>query len=332
MKATRGRLLSGVGTALLLVWLAPSPAASWATYPGANGRIAYWGWSGRVEPGQIFTILPDGSGVQQLTDGVDGGAGQPSWSADGQRLVFLAGGVPRDADEDQVFTMRADGGNEVRVTHDNGIDISPHFSPNGRRIVYAKDNLPVADANTPRRVSIFTIRADGTDRRRIVRHYATSPVYSPNGRRIAFDGTPNAAHKGGIWTVRPNGSHLRRLTKPSYPYYDQNLDWSPDGHHILFRRCDDNYVHICGGGPWVMRANGSYKHPIPRGGRVYSPSGDQFATWGGPGEDPPCSDIHRTPITGTGPNELVTHNCDDFDNGGPGGYAAQPSWQPIPGG
>lgn len=335
MKPIRGGLLSGV---VALVLLALSPEISWATYPGANGLIAYSLRSDSTGgDSEIFTVLPDGSGVQRLTSNTVSDF-EPSWSADGRRLVYRSGIPPIDPDF-ELFTKNATAGNRTRVTHDNGNDSSPGFSPNGRRIVYAKDGQAVTEDGRPRRVSIFKIRTDGTDRRRLVTGVVQEPTYSPNGNRIVFHGIPKGRSHGGIWTVRRDGSHLRRLTNPDGPYiYDLALDWSPDGHHILFLRCDA-FRAACD--HWLMRPNGSNKHPIPgtgeqpiqeASGTGYSPSGNRLAFWWGEGvgsDDFPCSDIYTVPTTGYD-SELVTHVCEDLNNGGPGGYAIDPSWQPIP--
>jgi Tol biopolymer transport system component len=269
VKPIRGGLLSALGVALSL--LAIPPAISWATYPGANGRIAYT-CSG------ICTILPGGSGIENPTDS----GHSASWSANGQRLVFVRAG--------DVFTMSADGGNETRVTNTSGSEGSPHFSPNGRWIGYSKQ---VGGYDTPTRESLWRVRANGADQPRLIRRYAGSPsvVYAPSGRRIAFAGRPRGRAKDGIWKVRPDGSHLSRLTNPArYGKYfnDYLVDWRPDGERILFYRCESG-IHECDGGNWVMRRDGSREHPVNR-----------------------------------------PHNCDDFNNGGIGGYASEPDWQPIP--
>jgi len=304
--------------------LALSPAISSATYPGANGRIAFAGYPGPyATDNDIYTVLPSGSAVRQLTDNSVGDF-DPSWSADGQRLAFVSIASGRY----QVFTMRADGGNRVRVTHDNGDDDSPGFSPNGRRIVYAKDHR--------RRISIFKIRTDGTDKRLLFQGgYVTSPRYSPNGKRIVFEGIPKhrQSHGYAIWTIHSDGSHLRRLTDPGDSHYDfdEYPDWSPDGSHIAFFRCIES-THSCDGDIYLMRSDGFYEHAINRvsgeNPPAFSPGGGRIALTGYFSEEL-CSDIYTIPLTGS-PSHLVTHNCEDINNGGPGGFAAQPSWQPIP--
>ena len=337
MTLVRGGLLAPLGAVVAL--LVAFPSSTSATYPGANGRIAYSFRSHAIGADyEIFTVLPDGSGVQRLTDNTVSDF-EPTWSADGRRLVYRSGIPPSDPDG-ELFIKNATGGKRTRVTHDNGNDTSPSFSPNGRRIVYAKDSQAVTPDGWPRRVSIFKIRSDGTDRRRLVTGVVKEPTYSPNGNRIVFHGLPKGRSHGGIWTVRRDGSHLRRLTDPDGPYiYDLALDWSPDGSHILFLRCDP-FRAACD--HWLMQPNGSYKHPLPgtreqpiqeASGTGFSPSGDRLAFWWGEGvgsDNFSCSDIYTVPTSGHA-SELLTHVCEDLNNGGPGGFAIDPSWQPIPG-
>jgi Tol biopolymer transport system component len=328
VKPIRGGLAWGLGVALLLAIL---PATSWATYPGANGRIAYTGFPASSRDGDIFSILPNGSGLLQLTDNsLD--EGDASWSANGHDITYIRA-VPGRY---QVFKMDADGQDQVQVTHDNGIDDGPQFSPNGRRIIYSKDNLPTADRHNPRRVSIFTIRPDGTDKRLLVHGgYATWPEYSPDGKRIVFVGSPEGRHADGIWTIDSDGSRPHRLTNPAADHpgqyiYDEYPDWSPDGRHIAFLRCNGEYsIHGCGGDVYLIRADGSYEHPIKaisgENPPAFSPRGNRIALTAFQ-NDGDCGDIYTISLSGSD-RRAITHNCDDP---GQGAVAAKPNWQPIP--
>jgi Tol biopolymer transport system component len=64
---------------------------------------------------------------------------------------------------------------------------------------------------------------------------------------------------GDIFTIRPDGRELRRLTfVQAHGQADYRPDYSPDGTKIVFN-------HIAGDGSisaWVMRADGSRKHRI----------------------------------------------------------------------
>jgi hypothetical protein len=89
----RGVLGAGLTVAALLVVAAPARA----TFPGANGVIAYELRAFQDDPDgpgdfvapDLWTIRAGGGGARALT--VDGATGQPAWSPDGRQIV-LGGG------------------------------------------------------------------------------------------------------------------------------------------------------------------------------------------------------------------------------------------------
>jgi TolB protein len=296
------------------------PAIAGAAFPGANGRIAY------VEPElttyDLFTVLPDGSGTERLTnDGVSDL--QPSWSASGHRLVYLHG-------RHRVFTIGAHGRNPTPVTDEKGMLRSPHFSRSGSRIIYARRLFGKS--------WIFTVRSDGTDRQRVVTgDYLDSPSYSPTGKRIVFAGTPKGK-RWGLWTIEPDGSDLRRLTrKGGNRNYDDFPEWAPDGRHVLFVRCDtEASQRACDGNLSLIRLDhshrrtlagfyGYFSHPI------FSPAGNRIALVHTEAslDDYFCADIYTITLSGSnrGP---ITDYCQQFHTSGARDFAGQPTWQPIP--
>lgn len=53
------------------------------------------------------------------------------------------------------------------------------------------------------------------------------PQWSPDGSKIAFSG-------GGIYTVKPNGTGLKRLVANTATWGYSHAKWSPDGQHVIF--------------------------------------------------------------------------------------------------
>src|SRR3954467_7009537 len=107
--------------------LAAAPAAE-ATYPGANGRIAFERSAGGAyrASAQIFRVGPGGTGEALLAAPRGDLPTAPSFSADGTRLVF-----ERQAriGYGSISIARADGSGERVVPGDGH---HPSLSPNGK--------------------------------------------------------------------------------------------------------------------------------------------------------------------------------------------------------
>jgi TolB protein len=92
-----------------------------AAWSPRGDRIAY---VSRSETGtfDIYTIHPDGTGLQRLT--YVGSNENPDWSPDGYHLVFssLRGG------ERNLFTITYDGTNERQITSGGGFS-TPAWGP-----------------------------------------------------------------------------------------------------------------------------------------------------------------------------------------------------------
>ena len=136
--------------------------------------------------------------LNQLTE--NPGDSEPSFSADGHTIAFV-----RDGD---VFAMRADGSGQKQLTSGAELDSRPIVSPNGRIVLFQRQTADGA----PR--DLFTVSVNGGGAHPIApsasdEHEAS---FSPDGRTIAFVRT-NATANDDVYSVRPSGGKLRRLTR-----------------------------------------------------------------------------------------------------------------------
>jgi TolB protein len=103
---------------------------------------------------QIYTMEADGTNQQRLTD--QGYAVSPSWSPNGQFLVFAwvrhyGPGEPGSRD---IYLMDVASKQFVQLTHDGGRNDSPSWSPDGRHIVF--------QSSRSGKDEIWSMLADGT--------------------------------------------------------------------------------------------------------------------------------------------------------------------------
>ena len=94
---------------------------------------------------QIFTMRPDGTAVTQLTSSEQHKA-NPVWSPDGTRIAFFA----VDGPSSELYTMRADGGDVVRVTTTADATGALGWQPIPRQPVDAKNHAKACKAERER--------------------------------------------------------------------------------------------------------------------------------------------------------------------------------------
>ncbi len=115
--------------------------------------------SGRTGLPQVYTMDSDGTNVQRLTD--EGYAVSPSWSPNGQFLVFswirhYGPGAPGSQD---IYIMDIASKQWVQLTHDGGKNDFPYWSPDGRHIIF--------QSNRTGTLQIWTMLADGTGQKQL---------------------------------------------------------------------------------------------------------------------------------------------------------------------
>jgi TolB protein len=207
-------------------------------------RVAYAVNTGEKKS-DIFVAALDGSEPVGLTQG--GYNHTPAWSPDGRRVAFIS---DRDGGPPQIYVMNADGSKQTRLTKDDTRDYNPAWSPDGKRITYyaergdRKDQVWVMNADgtgaklltggvghnifpafsadgsrvlfTSKREGdeffhIYSVKADGTDLRRLCEQEAFFARPSPDGKKIAF--TAGRFPESAIYVMNADGTGVVRLTK-----------------------------------------------------------------------------------------------------------------------
>lgn len=209
--------------------------------------------------GGIFRVRPDGFGETCIDSIADAFQVSPRVSPDGSKIAFCQIGV--DTGTVEVWVMNADGSAPVNLTPDPAWSNYPDWSPDGTRIVYARQT-----ASLPSR--IYTMKSDGSDTVRVVEtgvanSFQTEPRWSPDGSKIAYvDNRGSLDQLSWIYVVHADGSNVAPVT----PLTDGLRDWpswSPDGQKIAYR---DNYRNgaVADGEIYMIGADGSGETNVTR--------------------------------------------------------------------
>jgi Tol biopolymer transport system component len=191
----------------------------------------------------------------------------PARSTQAWRIALTSN---REGDSD-IYSMNADGSHVRRLTHARGYDGAGAFSPDGRKLLYYRNQS-----------GVWVMNADGSGKRNLTSNssFNAASAWSPDGRKILF--TSNRDGNNEVYVMNADGSGQRNLlTSPSSQEWAGR--WSPDGSTIFFTTDRDGNWEI-----YAMDADGRNPRNLSRsprsdgdvpggGGLALSPDGRRIA-------------------------------------------------------
>jgi Tol biopolymer transport system component len=276
-------------TAAVLIAAAHEAGAGAAAAPAAAAAQAPPGAAAQVPDAPLATPAPppppsdrrEGhlADLRMLTHG--GQNAEAYWSPDGRQLIFQSTRPPFECD--QIFRMPADGsGAPALVSTGKGRTTCAYFMPDGQRVLYSSTHA-AGDACPP-----------AADRSRGY-VWAVYPAYD-------------------IWTARPDGSDLRRLTD-NHAYDAETTVCNRDG-SMVFTSDRDGDLDL-----YRMDADGSHVRRLTStpgydGGAFFSPDCKQIVWRASRPQGAELEDYRRLLAQGLvrpGKLELWVANADGSD-------------------
>jgi Tol biopolymer transport system component len=276
------------------LWIATTPVASAvvcaaallaadaACAEDAAGLIVFS--SNRSGPWRIWTVRPDGTEREQLTEGgSDEHDVDPVFRPDGKQILFSStrGGTVG------VWRMSLDGAGLERICDGDQAD----WSPDGRSIVFR------------RKQRLFT-RELASGREQCITPedwpHCSGPAWSPDGKRIAFACRWDAGNA--LYLVGPEGGEPVKV-------YDRKgacePRWSLDGKRLVY----ETETHVA-----TIQPDGEKNRLVTWFGGVqryprWSPDGKWIVFCQGPSERGPW-ELYRIPSQGGTPTRITEGGSD----------------------
>jgi len=207
------------------------------------------------------TVIADGTGV--ITESNEANNSFNAEYVVSETGFLIAFHSERDDGNFEIYRMRPNGMDQVRLTIDAATDFGPDVSFDGSRIAFDRGG------------EIVVMDADGTNATHLTDNLAhdAGPTWSPDGNRLAFRSDRDGSFE--IYSMNTDGSDVTRLTNE--PTRDFDIEWSPDGSRIAFTSERTELFQI-----YLMNPDGSdvvqlTANAFHNTGPTWSPDGSKIA-------------------------------------------------------
>ncbi len=184
--------------------------------------------------GHLYTkALPNGA-PQRLTSDASRFEYQPSFSADGRKLLYTTWS---DAGQGAIVERDLASGQVRTLTTKPGFYYGPKYSRDGARVVYAKTSGSSLTGNlNAGEEGIYVMPASGGDARRVAKS-GGEPQFTADGKRVTF--LTGGGLKKKLQSVSIDGSEPRDVFDLKYVDF---VSISPDGKWVAFTELFNAYV------------------------------------------------------------------------------------------
>jgi len=175
----------------------------------------------------------------------------PVLTSDGKFIIFKRGDEIRQAD------IRSKRDEILGVSKISGV-YAFDLAPNGQKVCFNTVRISADGLNG---FNLHIINLDGSDLRCLTGFPSddingiNNPKWSPDGNNILFTAFDPSEQKGQrnvhLWTIRQDGTALKKITGEISKYSVNEPAWSPDGKQIVFvarsepARPEDYELYIC---------------------------------------------------------------------------------------
>lgn len=198
----------------------------------------------------IFKMKADGSNAIKIPN-TEGG-NYPKWSRDGSKIAFFA---KREGNM-EIFVVNSDGSNPVNLTNNSGLDETPSWSIDGRRLTFQTNRGAKAIAGEDRlNFGIYLMSSDGSGQKEVTGFDTNdeNPSISPDGKQVVYQSYID----GGLAIVMINTDGTNKIVLTNADPPSGSPAWLGDGNKIAYDSKVDGNFEI-----FTMNTDGTNKRQL----------------------------------------------------------------------